>query len=457
MPRPHADITKAAAYVLPLPFKTMRRTMLFFIALVGTLTACRHNTEVAIPAKHLHAWNVAYEQAIVNDFFSPPVAGRMYTYPNLISYAILNQAEGDLLAQLKNFPKLPNWKDEDRELVALYSFYAIGKKMVYSYNFLDEHLAVFESEMQALGFSKNELEQAKLKATKWSERFTEWVLADGYRESRSDTKYALKKKPGTWKPTSPDFADALEPNWEKIRPFFIDSAIQFTHKYKPYPFDMGAGSKFYEELLEVKTQVDKTNEEELATSKYWDCNPLAPQHKSHASYAEKKLTPGGHWMSITRNVSIDKEENLQRASRAYALVSLSIHDGFIACWQAKYHYDYIRPITAIQENWNSKWATLINTPNFPEYPSGHSVISGVASTILAAHYGDETIFTDNAEEPFGMKPRKFLSFTQACDQAAMSRFYAGIHYKKAIVDGVEMGREIGQHILAKLKLDGSNE
>jgi hypothetical protein len=157
-------------------------------------------------------------------------------------------------------------------------------------------------------------------------------------------------------------------------------------------------------------------------------------------------------MSITRTVSKSKNESLVDASKIYSLVALSIHDGFVACWQAKYYYDYIRPITAIQENWDAKWNTLILTPNFPEYPSGHSVISGIASTVLASHYGDDIAFTDNAEEPFGMTPRNFTSFTEACDQAAMSRFYAGIHFKKAIVDGVEMGREMGQSIIKKLEL-----
>ena len=423
------------------------------LTLVFLLASCSSSKKNALTAEHLHSWNEAYEAGIINDFFSPPVAGRMYTYPNLATYAVLTQGEGKLLKPLTTFPALEK-VDEDLELVALYAFYYVGKKTIYSFNYLDDYLVQFDQELKDLGYGSSEIKNAKTTAEGIAEKINTWAKEDNYKETRSDSKFTLNKTPGHWKPTAPDYADGLEPNWKKIRPSFIDSASQFTANYKPYPYNMtDKESGFYKELVEVKEQVDKTSKEELATSKYWDCNPLAPQHVSHITYAEKKLTPGGHWMSITRNVSRDKKENLADASEAYTLVALAINDGFIACWQSKYFYDYIRPITAIQDNWDSKWNTLILTPNFPEYPSGHSVISGVASTVLAAHYGDETKFTDNAEEPFGMTPRTFTSFTTACDQAAMSRFYAGIHFRKAIEDGVDMGREIGDFIVKKLEQD----
>ncbi len=430
----------------------MSRTVLFIFLIITLFSACKKTRHDSMSAIHLHKWNEALEKGIINDFFSPPVAGRMYTYPNLATYSVLTNGQGLLLKGLESFPEIKEQK-QDKELISLYAFYWVGKKMVYSYNFLDEHLADFEKAMKKQSYSAEDLRKAKAEAKKIAADVFEWSKEDNYKETRSATKFVLNKNAGAWKPTAPDYLDGLEPSWSKIRTYFIDSASQFTESYKPYPYDIkNSQSNFYKELKEVKEQVDKTNEDELATSKYWDCNPLAPQHVSHLTFAEKKLTPGGHWMSITRTVSKSKNESLVDASKIYSLVALSIHDGFVACWQAKYYYDYIRPITAIQENWDAKWNTLILTPNFPEYPSGHSVISGIASTVLASHYGDDIAFTDNAEEPFGMTPRNFTSFTEACDQAAMSRFYAGIHFKKAIVDGVEMGREMGQSIIKKLEL-----
>lgn len=414
------------------------------------LIACQSDKKNEIDASLLHEWNMAYEKGIINDFFSPPVAGRMYTYPNVAAYAVLANSKDNFTNELKAFPAIPA-DIENKELVSLYTFYYVAKKTIYSFNYLDEYKSEFDKKLNKYNYSLSDKKKAEDLAKKLASSILQWSAQDGYKESRSDTKFVLNKMPGHWKPTSPDYADALEPNWEKIRTSFIDSAAQFTRSYKPYDYNINnQTSDFYKELLEVKVQVDKTNAGELATSKYWDCNPLAPQHNSHATYAEKKLTPGGHWMSITRNVSIQNKDILLQAAKAYAMVSLSIHDGFVSCWHSKYYYDYIRPITAIQENWDSEWNTLILTPNFPEYPSGHSVISGVASTILAHLYGDNTSFTDNAEEPFGMKPRSFTSFSSACDQAAMSRFYAGIHFRKAIEDGTAMGREIGNYILTKI-------
>lgn len=427
---------------------------LYVLAIFFVLAAsCQRKQTIRVDTNYLHEWNEALEKGILNDFFSPPVASRMYAYPNLMAYTILTDGENEMQARLKNFSPITSVEKTQRAIVSLYAFYYVGKKMVYSYHFLDNYLLKFEEQLLKDGYEASDLKKAKALGEKCSQEFLNWVLQDGYKETRSDTKFTLRNKPGSWKPTPPDFMDALEPNWHKIRPFLIDSAAQFTASYQPYPFDMKAGTDFYRELKEVKDQVDQTNKAQLATSKYWDCNPLAPQHHSHASYGEKKLTPGGHWISITRNISKQQKDNLQQAARSYAFVSASVADGFIACWQAKYFYDYIRPVTAIQENWDPKWMTLILTPNFPEYPSGHSVVSGVASTVLAHIYGDTLTFTDNAEEPFGMPPRKFNTLSATCDEAAMSRFWAGIHYKKAIQDGVLMGREIGQYIIKKTETE----
>ena len=437
--------------------KTKILLVITCVLLIGTL-GCEQKAKREITAEELHAWNIALQDGIINDFFSPPVAGRMYTYPNLIVYTILTDGKNEIVPHLKNFPTIEKTDDKLKNAVALYSFYNVGKKMVYSFNYLDDYLKVFDSTLHEKGFSSGDISAAKSKAEEISQTFLEWVNHDGYKESRSDTKFKLSGKPGAWKPTPPDYADALEPNWEKIRTFFIDSSSQFTAKYKPYPFDVkNQESPYYKELKEVQDQVDTTTVNQLATAKYWDCNPLAPQHSSHITFAEKKLTPGGHWLSIGRSISKQNKDNLLSAAKMYAQVALSINDGFIACWDAKYHYDYIRPVTAIQENWKSNWNTLILTPNFPEYPSGHSVVSGVASTVLASIYGDQTKFIDNAEEPFGMAPREFNSLTEACDQAAMSRFWAGIHYKKAILDGAVMGREIGDVITSKLNGKNAEE
>lgn len=422
-------------------------------AILFVLVSCQNSkTHIDLKAEYLYQWNQAYEEGVMNDFYNPPVASRMNAYPNLACYAVLFANDKNaIFHKIKNFPTLAT-QNEHKELVALYLFYEVGKKMIYSFHFLDTYEKEFRQKVKEDGYNENEINAAQNDAKELAAKYLKWVAQDNYKMSRSDTKYILKNTEGSWKPTAPDYLDALEPNWEKIRPFFIDSAAQFTMAIQPHLFNIkNKNSAYYKELMEVKEQVSRTDTTQLNIAKFWDCSPIEPRHVSHASFADKKLTPGGHWMSLCRALLQEQKKNLKEASYALALLSTSIADGFIACWDAKYFYNYIRPITAIQDNLDSKWATLIITPNFPEYPSGHSVASGVASTILNDIFGNTFSFTDKSEIPFGMEARSFPNFDSACNEAAISRFYAGIHYKKAIEDGKTMGRNIGKFILNKIE------
>jgi hypothetical protein len=123
-------------------------------------------------------------------------------------------------------------------------------------------------------------------------------------------------------------------------------------------------------------------------------------------------------------------------------------DAFIACWSEKYRYNRVRPVTAIQRLIDHNWSPLLQTPPFPEYTSGHSVISTTASTILSYFFGDKFSFTDDTEKEFGLPARKFGSFVQASQEAALSRLYGGIHFRDAIENGMKEGEQIGKFVIA---------
>ena len=95
-----------------------------------------------------------------------------------------------------------------------------------------------------------------------------------------------------------------------------------------------------------------------------------------------------------------------------------------------------------------KWETLLITPPFPEYPSGHSTQSGAAAAVLTSLFGDNFAFTDRTHERDGLAPRSFPSFEAAAQEAGISRLYGGIHYRVAIVQGIAQGKCIGQHAVA---------
>jgi membrane-associated phospholipid phosphatase len=132
------------------------------------------------------------------------------------------------------------------------------------------------------------------------------------------------------------------------------------------------------------------------------------------------------------------------------VLSVTLMDGFICCWDEKYRSNRVRPETAIRKYIDPTWKPLLQTPPFPEYLSGHSTISTAAALILTDYFGENFQYTDSVEVRFGLPPRSFTSFKQAAQEAAVSRFYGGIHFKDAIDNGVTQGARVGEWILHKI-------
>jgi len=127
-------------------------------------------------------------------------------------------------------------------------------------------------------------------------------------------------------------------------------------------------------------------------------------------------------------------------------------DAFISCWDEKYRSNLIRPETLINQHIDENWKPILQTPPFPEYVSGHSVVSGAASTVLTDIFGDNFSFMDDTELPFGLPVRGFDSFNKAAEEAAVSRLYGGIHYRAAIDEGLTQGRLVGQWVIENLQM-----
>jgi PAP2 superfamily len=133
------------------------------------------------------------------------------------------------------------------------------------------------------------------------------------------------------------------------------------------------------------------------------------------------------------------------------MVSISLIDGFISCWDEKYRSKLIRPESYINQYIDENWLPILQTPPFPEYTSGHSVISGAASVALTHLFGENFSFTDSTEVVFGLPVRKFESFYQASSEAAISRMYGGIHYRPAVEEGLNEGKLLGSFVLSKIQ------
>lgn len=262
--------------------------------------------------------------------------------------------------------------------------------------------------------------------------------------------------PARWQPTPPAYMDGIEPHWNKIRPLVLRSPDQF--KPDPPPeFSMDKESDFQKELVEVYEVTQEITQkgdesEEVQIAQFWDCNPYVSVTRGHLMFATKKITPGAHWIGITEIACRESQADFNKTVYAYTKSSIAMFDAFISCWDEKYRSNLIRPETLINQYIDENWKPILQTPPFPEYSSGHSVVSGAASTVLTSIFGDDFGFADDTELPYGLPVRSFESFNKAAEEAAVSRLYGGIHYRAAIDKGLSQGRDLGSYVVQTLQM-----
>lgn len=393
---------------------------------------------------------------IVFDIFSPPVASRVYAYTSVAAYEAAIHGDGrfqTLAGQLHGLQPLPQPEPGQEYCYPLASVEAtlkVGRALIFSEDKMDKFYADIMKEFRDTGIPDDVYERSIELGDTIANHILAWSSKDNYKQTRSFPKYTILKDPATWKPTPPAYMDAIEPHWNKVRPFVIDSASQFTPA-PPTPFSTAANSKFYQEAREVYDIGVNLTDEQKQIAFFWDCNPFMMNVKGHVMFATKKISPGGHWMNITRVVCEKTHADFVQSTEAYVRVAVSLADGFISCWDEKYRSKLIRPETYINQYIDENWVPLLQTPPFPEYTSGHSVISGAAATALTNLFGDNFAFTDSTEVEFGLTARSFKSFNDACAEAAISRTYGGIHYRPAFEEGLKEGKAVGAFIAGALR------
>jgi hypothetical protein len=393
---------------------------------------------------------------IVHDIFSPPVASRIYAYTTIAAYeAIIHQDSSyvSLAGQLNGLTETPR-PEEGMEysfpIASAQAMFKVGRTLIFSESMMDEYYVGLMEEWKLAGVPHDVLERSVEYGDKVADHILVWSSKDNYKQSRSFPKYSISNDPATWKPTPPAYMDAVEPHWNKIRTFVIDSAAQFMPP-RPTLFDAKKGSAFYNEANEVYQAGVNLTDEQRAIASFWDCNPFMMNVRGHVMFATKKISPGGHWINITATACRKSDADFVKSAEAYVRVAVSLVDGFISCWDEKYRSVLIRPESYINQYIDENWVPLLQTPPFPEYTSGHSVISSAAATALTGVFGESFAFTDSTEIEFGLGARSFESFKQAADEAAISRFYGGIHYKPACENGKIEGAALGDFVRKKIR------
>lgn len=388
---------------------------------------------------------------IVHDIFSPPVASRIYAYPSIAAYEALvhdypeYQSLQGQLRDLKGLPKPEGGSEYCFPLAALNAFTLTGKTLIFSEDKIEAYRNKLMGEIDQINLPDDVKERSLAYGAEISKAILAWADKDNYKETRTFPKYTIPNDPAKWKPTPPDYMDGIEPHWNKIRPFVLDSAKQFTPP-PPTPYDPDKKSLFWKEMMEVYEVGKSKNEEYKEIAKFWDCNPYVSHHKGHVMFATKKITPGGHWIGITEIATNKNNAEFMETVDAYTRVSIALADAFISCWDEKYRSNLVRPETVINQLVDEDWVPLLQTPPFPEYTSGHSVISRSAAVTLTEMYGDNFAYLDSVEIKYGLPARSFTSFYNASEEAAVSRLYGGIHYRPAIDYGVDQGQKVGEFI-----------
>jgi hypothetical protein len=268
-----------------------------------------------------------------------------------------------------------------------------------------------------------------------------WASTDGS-ATFNNCSYTPPVGPGLWEPTPPAFTPTpLQPCWGQLRPFVLTSGMECAPPPPP-AYSEDPASDFYALATDVYTINLNLTEEQRTIANYWADNTGATG------------TPPGHWIAIVGQITRNNDLSLMAAAEAYVRVGLTAADAFISCWQTKYTYNLLRPVTYIQDLIDPTWVPLLVTPNFPSYTSGHSTQSSAAAMVLTDMFGvvafTDTLFTDHALVP-PQTPRTFTSFEEAAEEAAISRLYGGIHYPYDNNNGLAQGQCIGQVILDRVK------
>jgi len=417
------------------------------------ITSCKtkNRNENVVSAAEIDSVVRKMSDIMVHDVTNPPLAARFFAYAFLSGYEIVSQnnpSVKNMKELLNNYPSIikPNIKNYDYHLAALLAVIETAKRIQPSgkqlENIKEKILTQAENNLD-----KETIDGSVDYATDITGQVLKYAREDGYRNFSDYPRYSPLNSEGSWFPTPPAYIAAIEPYFGKLRPFFLDSVTSFIPS-PPVPFNKDKSSAFYA-LMDSVYQIRKSlTIEQQEKAAFWDCNPFALSDQGHLKVGIKKISPSAHWMGIAGIACTQQNLSFDSSMMIHGVLALTLTDAFICCWNEKYRSNRVRPETAIRKFIDPEWKPFLQTPPFPEYVSGHSVVSGASAEILSHFFGDNFNYKDSVEKDFGLLPRNFNSFRQAAQEAAISRYYGGIHFMDANINGLQLGEKIGKYVVS---------
>jgi len=263
-----------------------------------------------------------------------------------------------------------------------------------------------------------------------------WRLTDGI--TPAPAPFLGGANLGQWRPTPPGFLSGAGVQFSYMTPWVLESPSQFRPGGPPALNSQRYAADFNEVKLKGDISGLNRTEDESLYSRFWNFS-----------------TSPAYWNQIALTLAERQHLTLSAKSRLLALVGLSVADAAIGCWEAKYSYNFWRPVTAISladtdgnpDTVAAPFTSYLITPNHPDYPSGHSCVSAAAAAVLASTFGENTSFSVSSDAPeMAGVVRSYGSFSEILEEIKNARVYAGIHFRSACEDGTQLGARVAGYV-----------
>ena len=250
--------------------------------------------------------------------------------------------------------------------------------------------------------------------------------------------FVPQSAPGEYQLTPPNFQQPVFTHWPQVRPFALGTADQF----RPPPPPAVSSSRYADDFGEVKAlgEINSTTRsaDQTQIGRFWGAAPVQ-----------------NVWNQIAQTAGISHHNTLEQDARMFALLDTSLADGVIALYDSKYAYHRWRPVTAVRAAdtdgnpdtaGDANWTPLAVTALDPSYAGAHAEISQSAAAALRRFFGDDRLDFSLTTPSLPGVVRSFQSFSQAADEAAVSRIYAGQHFRYDEDAGQALGDQVGEFV-----------
>ncbi len=387
----------------------------------------------AARADVVHDWN---RQALRPAFAVGPPQARMLAMVHVAMHDAINSITGEYETYFDRLPSATGSSPVAAGAAAAHDVLVIlVPAMAADYDaVLNDYVSAIPEPDRTNGLLVGHAAAARILAARSSDGFS----------AAATIPYVPGVGPGFWIPTPPANAAALLPGFGLVTPFALVSPSQFRPDGPPALSSEQWTADFNEvkRIGSLNATANDRSAEQSATARFWLGNviPVIEQ--------------------LARDVSTGRELSVSEDARLFALLNVAIADAYIAAWDAKYAYNFWRPITAIRNAdsdgntetaQDSEWLPLAPTPPFPDYVSGHTAFARASVAVLEAVFGREpfefTLTNPSPALPVPERVRTYFSFREISTEMIEARVLAGIHFRTADRDGDRLGRQVAQFAL----------